>query len=281
MGGWRRLRICRFRKISSHDQYEDEYRNSVVAGGLHRHAGVSRSRATAVCQEQSYHLKTACPHPLSLAGPADERVYLRFQAGWASKYECEGLDLWDGSLCMFIPEIQYKEWVGKIWYGVSTEHRNHAELKYRLDYVRELGNWTAHAWYEHSFVFPGDKGIPRPGLKTTYHFSDRWFGGADLYWQYNNHTFRGYYAVFAGMHEEIADCVRVDAVVRYGYNGGYVGPVVHHGSNALDYNLSVTFRATGRLTVELFTNYSQALTVVKQKGLGDDFYYGVNLKYTF
>ena len=67
--------------------------------------------ATAVCQEQSYHLKTACPHPLSLAGPADERVYLRFQAGWASKYECEGLDLWDGSLCMFIPEIQYKEWV--------------------------------------------------------------------------------------------------------------------------------------------------------------------------
>ena len=31
--------------------------------------------ATAVCQEQSYHLKTACPHPLSLAGPADERVY--------------------------------------------------------------------------------------------------------------------------------------------------------------------------------------------------------------
>ena len=228
--------------------------------------------ATAVCQEQSYHLKTACPHPLSLAGPADERVYLRFQAGWASKYECEGLDLWDGSLCMFVPEIQYKEWVGKIWYGVSTDHRNHAELKYRLDYVRELGNWTVMPWYEHSFVFPGDKGIPRPGLKTTYHFSDRWFGGADLYWQYNNHTFRGYYAVFAGMHEEIADCVRVDAVVRYGYNGGYVGPVVHHGSNALDYNLSVTFRATGRLTVELFTNYSQALTVVKQKGLGDDFY---------
>lgn len=70
------------------------------------------------------------------------------------------------------------------------------------------------------------------------------------------------------MHEEIADCVRVDAIVRYGYNGGYVGPVVHHGSNALDYNLSVTFRATGRLTVELFTNYSQALTVVKQRGWG-------------
>ena len=75
--------------------------------------------------------------------------------------------------------------------------------------------------------------------------------------------------------------MRVDAVVRYGYNGGYVGPVVHHGSNALDYNLSFTFRATSRLTVELFTNYSQALTVVKQRDLGDDFYYGINLKYTF
>lgn len=50
-----------------------------------------------------------------------------------------------------------------------------------------------------------------------------------------------------------------------------MGPVVHHGSNALDYNLSFTFRATSRLTVELFTNYSQALTVVKQRDLGDDF----------
>lgn len=232
-------------------------------------------------QNQSYRLKTACSHPLSLTGPDDDGVYLRFQSGWASKYECEGIDLWDGSLCMFIPEIQYKEWVGKIWYGVSTDHRNHAELKYRLDYVKELGNWTIMPWYEHSFVFPGNKGIPRPGLKTTYHFSDRWFAGTDLYWQYNNHTFRGYYAAFAGIHEEIGHCVRVDATVRYGYNGGYVGPVVHHGSNALDYNLSFTFRVTCRLTVELFTNFSQALTVVRQRDLGDDFYYGINLKYTF
>ena len=55
------------------------------------------------CRDQSYYLKTACPHPLSLAGPTDDRVYLRFQTGWASKYECEGIDLWDGSLCSFVP----------------------------------------------------------------------------------------------------------------------------------------------------------------------------------
>ena len=36
-----------------------------------------------------------------------------------------------------------------------------------------------------------------------------------------------------------------------------------------------------RLTVELFTNFSQALTVLSRKGLGNDFYYGINLKYTF
>ena len=209
--------------------------------------------STTNCLNPAHYLKTGGSHPLSLAEPAEDRVYLRFQTGWASKYECEGLDLWDGSLCAFVPEIQYREWVGKIWYGVSTDHQNHAELKYRLDYVKELGNWTVMPWYEHSFVFPGDKGIPRPGLKTTYRFSDRWFAGTDLYWQYNNHTFRGYYAAFAGLHEEIADCVRVDATIRYGYNGGYVGPVVHHGSNALDYNLSFTFRATSRLTVELLS----------------------------
>ena len=237
--------------------------------------------STTNCLNPAHYLKTGGSHPLSLAEPAEDRVYLRFQTGWASKYECEGLDLWDGSLCAFVPEIQYREWVGKIWYGVSTDHQNHAELKYRLDYVKELGNWTVMPWYEHSFVFPGDKGIPRPGLKTTYRFSDRWFAGTDLYWQYNNHTFRGYYAAFAGLHEEIADCVRVDATIRYGYNGGYVGPVVHHGSNALDYNLRFTFRATSRLTVELFTNFSQALTVLSRKGLGNDFYYGINLKYTF
>lgn len=232
-------------------------------------------------EDQSYCLKTACSHPLSLSGANDEGVYLRFQTGWASKYEGEGIDLWESSLCTFVPEIQYKEWVGKIWYGVSTEPGNASELKYRLDYVKELGNWTVMPWYEHSFVFPGNRGIPRPGLKTTYHFSDRWFAGTDLYWQYNNDTFRGYYAVFAGIHEDIAHCVRVDASIRYGYNGGYVGPQVHHGSNAMDYNLSFTFRVTCRLTVELFTNFSQALTVVKQSGLGNDFYYGLNLKYTF
>lgn len=92
-------------------------------------------------------------------GAAEDRVYLRFQTGWASKYECEGLDLWDGSLCAFVPEIQYREWVGKIWYGVSTDHQNHAELKYRLDYVKELGNWTVMPWYEHSFVFPETRGF--------------------------------------------------------------------------------------------------------------------------
>ena len=46
-----------------------------------------------------------------------------------------------------------------------------------------------------------------------------------------------------------------------------------------DGNGNITF--TSRLTVELFTNFSQALTVISQKGLGNDFYYGINLKYTF
>lgn len=244
-------------------------------------AGNGVVASTAEFQSLSHYLKTRCPHPLAWTGPEDERVHLRAHSGWASKYECEGLDLWDGGVCFFSPEVQYKEWVGKVWYGISSDHQNHAELKYRLDYVKELGNWTVMPWYEHSFVFPGDKGIPRPGIKTTYHFSDRWFAGTDLYWQYNNNTFRGYYAAFAGLHEDIGYRLMLDAKVRYGYNGGYVGPVVHHGSNALDYCLSVSFRATCRLTVELFTNFSQALTVVRQKNLGDDFYYGVNLKYTF
>lgn len=237
--------------------------------------------STTSCMNPSYCLKMACPHPLSLAAPDEDKAHLRFQTGWASKYECEGIDLWDGGVYSFVPEVQYREWVGKVWYGISSDHRNKAELKYRLDYVKELGNWTIMPWYEHSFVFPGNRGIPRPGLKTTCHFSDRWFAGTDFYWQYNNQTFRGYYAVFAGLHETFCDCVKMDAAVRYGYNGGYVGPVVHHGSNALDYYLSFTFRAASRLTVEVFTNFSQALTVVKQKKLGNDFYYGINLKYTF
>ena len=72
--------------------------------------------STTNCLNPAHYLKTGCSHPLSLAEPAEDRVYLRFQTGWASKYECEGLDLWDGSLCTFVPEIQYREWVGKIWY---------------------------------------------------------------------------------------------------------------------------------------------------------------------
>jgi hypothetical protein len=222
--------------------------------------------------------------PLSaiLLGENEKKLEFCTQAGWASKYECEGIDLWDGGVYSFYAALSRDNLVGTVWYGISSDHRNIAELKYRLDYLWKCGDVYVMPWYEQSFVFPGDHGIPRPGLKLRYQPGDSpWAVGTDTYWQYNNSTFRGYYAVFASWQKTWTPRVTTETLIRYGYNGGYVGPSAPHGSNALDYCLSVSVQLSEQIRMNLFTNFSQALTTLRQRDLGNDFYYGVSLNFSF
>ncbi len=211
-----------------------------------------------------------------------EDISMDFRAGWGSKYECEGINAWETSYSFYMAQAHFDQLSFTTWYGVA-DNANHAEFKLRLDYKQDIGHLTVNPWYEHSFVAPGEYGVPRPGLELTWHFNDILFAGTNFYWQYNrdNTTFRGFYAAFAGGHYELTHRLFLDTTVRYGYNGGYVSSVDHHGSNNMDFNSTLTWTFSDRVSLDVFANYSLALTTVRQKNLGNDFYYGASLRFNF
>ena len=201
---------------------------------------------------------------------------------WANKYVGEGIDLWNGSgIVGATARATYQGFTAKTWYGVSDNGSNYGELKFRGEYIKELEDWTIMPWFEQSFVFPGNKGIPRPGIKLTYHLNETYFTGTDFYWQHNNSVFRGYYSVFFGGQVQITDNIRFNSTIRYGYNGGYVGPGIGHGSNAIDYFNTLAYKFNDHFNMDIFANYAQALTTLRNAGKSGIFYYGINFHYDF
>ena len=224
----------------------------------------------------------SCTPRLFMPDAKEDKVLYGVDSVWANRYVGEGVDLWDGSgILGATARATYKEFTAKTWYGVSDDGSNHGELKFRAEYIKELENWTLMPWFEQSFVFPGNKGIPRPGFKATYHLNETYFAGTDFYWQHNNSVFRGYYSAFFGGQVNITDDLAFNATLRYGYNGGYVGPAVAHGSNALDYFTTLSYKINNSFSIDIFANYAQALTTLKHANKGDLFYYGINLHYDF
>lgn len=209
-----------------------------------------------------------------------EDITFDFRTGWGSKYECEGINAWETGYSFYMAQAHYNSLSFATWYGVA-DSANHGEFKLRLDYKRDIGSLTINPWYEHSFVAPGDYGVPRPGIELTWHFNETLFAGTNFYWQYNrdNNKFRGFYAVFVGGHYELTKRLFLDTTIRYGYNGGYVAAVNHHGSNNMDFNSTFTWTFTDRISLDIFANYALALTTVRQSRLGNDFYYGASLRF--
>lgn len=213
---------------------------------------------------------------------SEDKLTLGMDTVWANRYVGEGVDLWEDSGIMGTTlRANYKDITLKTWYGTSDNGSNFGELKFRGEYIKELENWTIMPWFEQSFVFPGNKGIPRPGIKTTYHLNETYFVGTDLYWQHNNSVFRGYYSTFFGGQVLLAKDLMFNATIRYGYNGGYVGPAVAHGSNAIEYFNTLAYKFNDTFSIDIFANYAQALTTLKHADKGDLFYYGFNLHFDF
>lgn len=216
-----------------------------------------------------------CVQSIPEPGP----VRMMFDAGWGSRYMGEGIDLWDSPLYYVTPRAFCGDFALSSWYGVATDNSK-GELKFRLDYGKEFGKLTVGPWYEQSFVFPGNRGIPRPGLKLTWNFSKRLFAGTDFYWQHNDGIFRGYYAVFAGYRHSFGEDWEFEAMTRYGYNGGYVR-AADRGSNAQDFNTRLRYHVSRHVSVEVFANYALALSSLRRAHLGDDFYYGASIRFEF
>lgn len=224
----------------------------------------------------------SCTPRLFSSDMPDSEVDFGLDSVWANKYVGEGIDLWNGSgIVGATARATYQGFTAQTWYGVSDNGSNHGELKFRAAHVTELEKWTIMPWFEQSFVFPGNKGIPRPGIKVTYHLNETYFTGVDFYWQHNNGVFRGYYSTFFGGQVQITDKVRFNSTVRYGYNGGYVGPGIGHGSNALDYFNTLAYKFNDHFNMDVFVNYAQALTTLRQADKNGIFYYGINFHYDF
>lgn len=212
--------------------------------------------------------------------------------GWYSKYVCEGIDCWDAGYGLVTLGASYQDrWFFKFWYGVADGHDaagdRCGETKLRVDYKLALGALDVIPWFEQSFIHQDDDhGIPRPGLKTAYHFNEVFSAGTDFYWQDNDGAtgdrgkFRGYYGVYAAAHYDVDERLSLDASVRYGYNGGYVQRAPR-GSNALDYTLGASYALTDWCAVDATVAYSQALTALRHEDLGDEFYAGVSLRFSY
>lgn len=223
---------------------------------------------------------SALYHPTApLVAPGADFVRCALEAGWGSKYMGEGVDLWDSPLYYANARLLLGDAMLSSWYGVATDNSK-GELKFRFDYSHDFGRLNVAPWYEQSFVFPGNRGIPRPGLKLTWNFTENFYAGSDCYWQHNEGVFRGYYAAFAGYLQPIGEHWEYELTTRYGYNGGYVRSAAR-GSNAQDFNNRIRWRAAKGVVVEIFANYSLALSSLRHARLGDDFYYGIALRYEF
>lgn len=224
----------------------------------------------------------SCTPRLFKKNLSEEHIKLGMDTVWATRYVGEGVDLWeDSGIIGATLRATYKDFSVKTWYGVSDNGSNFGELKFRAQYIKELEKWTIMPWFEQSFVFPGNNGIPRPGIKTTYHLNETYFVGTDLYWQHNNNVFRGYYSTFFGGQVLLTKDLMFNTTIRYGYNGGYVGPTVAHGSNAIDYFTTLAYKVNDSFSFDIFVNYAQALTSLKQADKGNLFYYGFNLHFEF
>lgn len=212
--------------------------------------------------------------------------------GWYSRYVCEGIDCWDTGYFVGILDASYDDrWFFRFWYGVA-DGRNDAgtrcgETKLRVDYKLSLGTLDIIPWFEQSFIHQdGNHGIPRPGLKTVYRINDIFSAGTDFYWQDNDldsgdrRKFRGYYGLYAAAHYTMSEQLTLDASVRYGYNGGYVQRA-GHGSNSLDYTLGAAYAFTDRCALEGMLAYSQALTALRHEDLGNEFYGGVGIRFSY
>lgn len=211
--------------------------------------------------------------------------------GWYSRYVCEGIDCWDTGYSLLTLGASYQDrWFFKFWYGVADGHKDGercGETKLRVDYKLSLGTLDLIPWFEQSFIHQDDNhGIPRPGLKTAYHITDVFSAGTDFYWQDNDGAtgdrgkFRGYYGIYVAAHYAVDERLSLDANIRYGYNGGYVQSAAH-GSNALDYTLGASYALTDWCAVDATVAYSQALTALRHEDLGDEFYAGVSLRFTY
>lgn len=209
-------------------------------------------------------------------------------AGWDSKYISEGVDAFgEGGIWTFAAEIGIGNFTFAPWYGISDKI-NAAELKLVGSYDIEIYDFTLTPSWEHAFAYPGADDSDTPAIGLTYEIPDTGIViGADIQWDADGSTWRGYYDCFIEKTWEINDNFNVAASILYAFNDGYLGEEVGHGSNTIDYSVAAAYQYCPGCSVQFSVNYSQALTVLRQAErlhetkFGDEFWCGASLHFEF
>lgn len=210
----------------------------------------------------------------------DKNWQVHISAGWLSKYVTEGLDCLPGSgIWEFAPSVSYEKLTLSTWYANGVDE-NYDELDVVLGYSWELDRLTINPWYEHQFYLSQDTNVANPALTLSYQTTNWMTVGAETQVKLEHQNFESYYSAFVRMEWEPCEKVLVSPIIRYGYNGGY-NIDYGDGSNSIDWGLDITWKVTKRFAVVGTVNYSQALTVLRRKDAGDEFWFGCRCVYEF
>lgn len=217
----------------------------------------------------------------SLTAPQSEPLLTgNIQAGWASKYVTEGINcLQDGGIYVVNPTVTCKDFSLTAWYA-SGDTQNYDELDLVLSYTWNVGKWTITPWYEHQFYFTSDDNVANPALTIGYAVTD-WFSvGGDIQEKVEDGTMNGYFDLWISGTWEVNDHLALGSKILVGYNEGY-----NHdtglGMNTIDYSATATWKLCENLALIGSVNYSEALSVLRRVNLGDDFWVGVQISYSF
>ncbi len=213
--------------------------------------------------------------------PSTDRDWsFSLSAGWSSKYVTEGLDcLPHSGIWEVAPGISWKDFTLGAWYA-GGDSANYDELDLVLGYAWNLGDWTVNPWYEHQFYFTQDYNVANPALTVSYTVADWLTAGVETQVKVEHQDFESYYSVFVQMEWSPMENVTVTPLVRYGYNGGY-NVDYDDGSNCIDWSLGVTWKFAEHYFLSCSVNYSQAATVLRRRGAGDEFWVGFRLGVEF
>lgn len=196
---------------------------------------------------------------------------IAFETGWSSKYISEGVDVFgEGGVWEISPEIVYKNFSFNTWYGLS-DTINASETKFILSYDCNIGGRLCLTpSYEWAIASPGRAVGYTPALGLSYAINDWLNIGGDIQSDAGDHCWRSYYDLYVEGSWKLSRRLTLDASVLYGFNDGYLGSSVGHGSNTLDYSIRLNLQCTERICFVFSVNYSQALTVLRQASSNDD-----------
>lgn len=218
---------------------------------------------------------------------------MALDAGWSSKHMSEGVDVFgEGGIWVLCPRMTYKDFSFYIWHG-GSDSINASETDFVLSYAWNIGDrFTVTPAFEWARYSPGSVWAYTPAVTLNYQVNDWLDVGAYVESDAGDNRWRSYYDVYVQGSWELSKRITLNASILYGFNDGYLGSSVAHGSNTIDYSLSVNFQCTERISYVLSVNYSQALTVLRQatryeqsigssKKWGDEFWVGTYLTYEF